>query len=199
MRKIITYSQNPALLKQKSENVLDVAEAQDIIGKIKPMLAPDHVCGIAAIQIGIPRRLAVIKYRGDCFCLINPVVVECDEHVYYREGCLSFPGKFITTQRYKHLTIKNQRIENNQFEEETLYFFHPEEDDKAYGGHDTNDTLTIAVQHEIDHFDGILYTEREVKIEPVKKESKVGRNDPCPCGSGKKYKKCCLNKQGKTR
>ncbi len=22
---------------------------------------------------------------------------------------------------------------------------------------------------------------------------KVGRNDPCPCGSGKKYKKCCLN------
>jgi hypothetical protein len=24
------------------------------------------------------------------------------------------------------------------------------------------------------------------------KETKVGRNDPCPCGSGKKYKKCCL-------
>ncbi len=23
---------------------------------------------------------------------------------------------------------------------------------------------------------------------------KVGRNDPCPCGSGKKYKKCCLEK-----
>ena len=30
--------------------------------------------------------------------------------------------------------------------------------------------------------------------EPVVKEKKVGRNDPCPCGSGKKYKKCCLNK-----
>ncbi|HBF88607.1 MAG TPA: hypothetical protein DDX39_08200 [Bacteroidales bacterium] len=27
-----------------------------------------------------------------------------------------------------------------------------------------------------------------------KKEPKVGRNEPCPCGSGKKYKKCCLNK-----
>ncbi|MGH7393345.1 MAG: SEC-C metal-binding domain-containing protein, partial [Candidatus Rokuibacteriota bacterium] len=25
---------------------------------------------------------------------------------------------------------------------------------------------------------------------------KVGRNDPCPCGSGKKYKKCCYLKQG---
>ena len=30
-----------------------------------------------------------------------------------------------------------------------------------------------------------------VKKQPVKKGQKVGRNDPCPCGSGKKYKKCC--------
>ena len=28
------------------------------------------------------------------------------------------------------------------------------------------------------------------KREPVRKE-KIGRNDPCPCGSGKKYKQCC--------
>ena len=32
----------------------------------------------------------------------------------------------------------------------------------------------------------------DVKKEPVRrKDDKVGRNDPCPCGSGKKYKKCC--------
>lgn len=31
------------------------------------------------------------------------------------------------------------------------------------------------------------------KIE-TKKQRKIGRNHPCPCGSGKKYKKCCLNK-----
>ena len=30
--------------------------------------------------------------------------------------------------------------------------------------------------------------------EPMKSEQKIGRNDPCPCGSGKKYKKCCLEK-----
>jgi len=29
------------------------------------------------------------------------------------------------------------------------------------------------------------------KVEPIKSDSQVGRNDPCPCGSGKKYKKCC--------
>jgi preprotein translocase subunit SecA len=32
------------------------------------------------------------------------------------------------------------------------------------------------------------------KKEEIKPAIKVGRNDPCPCGSGKKYKKCCLNK-----
>lgn len=26
-------------------------------------------------------------------------------------------------------------------------------------------------------------------------DSKPGRNDPCPCGSGKKYKQCCMNKE----
>ncbi|MEN6477504.1 MAG: YchJ family metal-binding protein, partial [Rectinema sp.] len=37
-----------------------------------------------------------------------------------------------------------------------------------------------------------LYEEGEVKTQTVvRAEPKVGRNDPCPCGSGKKYKKCC--------
>ncbi len=34
-----------------------------------------------------------------------------------------------------------------------------------------------------------------MKVSSVKKTAKVGRNNPCPCGSGKKYKKCCLNKK----
>ncbi|MCK5763193.1 MAG: SEC-C domain-containing protein, partial [Clostridiales bacterium] len=33
--------------------------------------------------------------------------------------------------------------------------------------------------------------EDKKKIESVTKKAKVGRNDPCPCGSGLKYKKCC--------
>jgi len=33
------------------------------------------------------------------------------------------------------------------------------------------------------------------KVEPIKADAKPGRNDPCPCGSGKKYKKCCALKE----
>jgi len=36
--------------------------------------------------------------------------------------------------------------------------------------------------------------DKTVKKQPVVKKAKVGRNDPCPCGSGKKYKNCCLDK-----
>jgi SEC-C motif-containing protein len=51
--------------------------------------------------------------------------------------------------------------------------------------------------HELGEFHKInnewfFYDGRAVKPETVKKEGpEVGRNDPCPCGSGKKYKKCC--------
>ena len=37
-------------------------------------------------------------------------------------------------------------------------------------------------------------SDKTVKKQPVKKTAKVGPNDPCPCGSGKKYKKCCMQK-----
>ena len=33
-----------------------------------------------------------------------------------------------------------------------------------------------------------------VKKQPVRSSGKAGPNDPCPCGSGKKYKKCCMQK-----
>lgn len=44
-----------------------------------------------------------------------------------------------------------------------------------------------------------IFTEEELKAlykeqkesGTIRKEKKIGRNDPCPCGSGKKYKKCC--------
>ena len=41
------------------------------------------------------------------------------------------------------------------------------------------------------HFKFRGHKESELKTKTIVKEVKVGRNDPCPCGSGKKYKKCC--------
>ena len=46
------------------------------------------------------------------------------------------------------------------------------------------------VQHEMDHLDGKLMIDRIFKAIPIVTK-KIGRNDKCPCGSGKKFKKCC--------
>jgi len=50
--------------------------------------------------------------------------------------------------------------------------------------------------HEISRFEKVegrwTYVDGEMpKPQTVRNETKVGRNDPCPCGSGKKFKKCC--------
>jgi hypothetical protein len=51
--------------------------------------------------------------------------------------------------------------------------------------------------YNLEQWDGILSKEKRAEITREFRQSKmavsnkVGRNDPCPCGSGKKYKKCC--------
>lgn len=176
-------------LRRKSQDVYCASEAQDIIDKIKPLLKEKHMVGIAAIQIGIEKKIAVMKNKDGYFYMINSQVIDKDEEfLFFNEGCLSFPNKYITTKRFEHYTIRNYRIENDNLEEEKLYFYYSNDPGE---GDEHRDIFSIAVQHEIDHFDGILFVDREVKGETVKNANKVGRNDKCPCGSGKKYKKCC--------
>ena len=91
----------------------------------------------------------------------------------YGEGCLSIPGKHFNTIRYSNITIEDDMIGRVALDESS------------------DGLLTIILQHEVDHFEGkTLLDRRQV---PIVNTSKVGRNDPCPCGSGKKYKKCCIN------
>jgi peptide deformylase len=188
------------ILRQKSEDVTSVEEAKDIIEKLEKELRPiSHGVGLAAIQIGIPKKVGIIRCNknssgGKEFVyLINPVVVDKeDPFIFYGEGCLSFPNEFRNTERYKQFTIKHQRIDEDHFEEESICFYYDEDPSIQ------NDGLTaIAVQHEMDHFEGELIidskADQTLKQQPIKKDKKIGRNEPCPCGSGKKYKKCCLN------
>lgn len=178
-------------LRQKSENATSVAEALDIIVRLKETLSslPNGI-GLAAIQIGFPKRVGVVKLNnGELLSLINPSLLETDdEFVFVDESCLSLPNNFRNTKRYRQITIKNHRIEEDKFVEEMLCFYY-----SLSSSERNNDGLaTIAIQHELDHFDGKLILDHNVILEPFKrKENKVGRNDPCPCGSNKKYKKCC--------
>tara|TARA_B100000902_G_scaffold40786_1_gene48368 strand:+ start:1559 stop:2155 length:597 start_codon:yes stop_codon:yes gene_type:complete len=152
--------------------------------------------GLAANQVGIDASVAVVNVR-EPLILINPVIEEQWDEVPYYEGCLSWPGKGVHTKRFKNVIVKTEQSESK------WYFSGVETGEHSKGTweqegkkQEQEDRLleAICIQHEIDHLNGISCIDKEVKREPRVVEQKVGRNEPCPCGSGKKYKKCHLNK-----
>lgn len=89
------------------------------------------------------------------------------------EGCLTWKNRVIVADRYEGVEVSYHDMDGN---------FHEGE---IYKGFDAQ-----IWQHEINHLNGIEEDVRDDFVEPP--PIVVGRNDPCPCGSGKKYKKCCL-------
>ena len=150
--------------------------------------------GLAANQVGVNAQVAVVNVR-EPLVLINPKYIKKENEIIYGEGCLSFPNHVIRTKRYRDIIISTEQEESN------WYFSGTEENSDGKSGWDKGNMKqdqelrlleAVCVQHEMDHLMGKTIHNREVKLEPTKVEKKVGRNDPCPCGSGKKHKKCCL-------
>jgi peptide deformylase len=182
--------QDENVLKQISTEAT-VDEAKTIIRELEATLSIcNNGVGLSAIQIGIAKRVFIVKDRDGYKHFINPKLVSCEgEFIFENEGCLSFPGIALNTHRYYHYVIARDVLEGDSFRQETNYFYYPETTDE-FESREFN-IASIAVQHEMDHLDGKVLI--DYGLEKIKK---VGRNDPCPCGktiNGKpiKYKKCC--------
>ena len=150
--------------------------------------------GLAANQVGIDAQVAVVNVR-EPLILINPKYVSKGNEIPYYEGCLSFKGKSVNTKRYDSVIVKTEQ------DESSWYFSGAPNPSDGKGSwektqqnkHDQELRLleAICVQHEIDHLNGVTIMDRQM-VTTITKEKTIGRNDPCFCGSGKKYKKCCL-------
>jgi len=150
--------------------------------------------GLAANQVGIDAQVAVVNVR-EPLILINPKYVSKGNEIPYYEGCLSFKGKSVNTKRYDSVIVKTEQ------EDSSWYFSGAPNPSDGKGSwektqqnkHDQELRLleAICVQHEIDHLNGVTIMDRQM-VTTITKEKTIGRNDPCFCGSGKKYKKCCL-------
>lgn len=146
--------------------------------------------GLSAIQLGINDRVAVLwdDKNKEWIEIIDWKITEMIfPFDYIDETCLSFPGKAYTTQRFRQLTVEDREGRKS------VWWYGDEGAPK-----EKLDIFVIAIQQEIDHMNGITLEDiaissRDIPIitEPIRVE-KIGRNEPCPCGSGKKYKKCCL-------
>jgi len=151
--------------------------------------------GLAANQVGIDASVAVVNVR-EPIILINPKIVKAWDEIPYYEGCLSYPKKGVQTNRFKNIIIKTEQMESN------LYFSGEENPSDGKGSWEDSQRKkedaelrlleTVCVQHEIDHLNGIVCMDRQM-VTTIVNEKKVNRNEPCPCGSGKKYKKCCMS------
>ena len=133
--------------------------------------------GLASNQVGINAQVAVVNVR-EPIILINPKIIDQWEEVPYYEGCLSFPGQAIRTQRYRHIIVKSADVD-------CQYYFSGAGSPKGAKGswetsakQDQDQRLleAICVQHEIDHLMGSTIHDREKNLEPVKSEKKIGRN-----------------------
>jgi peptide deformylase len=106
-----------------------------------------HGVGLAANQIGVPLRIAVIQLpdEDEVMVLINPEVVQREGSRELTEGCLSIPGYSGCTLRSEKVRVKAQGLDGKPFRIEA-----------------EGDLMAQALEHETDHLDGRLYVERLV-------------------------------------
>lgn len=125
--------------------------------------------GLAAPQVGYPFRLAILDVRPEnepknLVVLINPEIVIAEGEFSWEEGCLSVPDYSEEVKRNRRIIVRYQNLEGENME---------------IGGEDN--LLSIALQHEIDHLDGILFIDRISKLKRdlyrkrLQKESREGK------------------------
>jgi peptide deformylase len=95
--------------------------------------------GLAANQVGVSRRVAVVDVDGDRFAMIDPRIVETEGRAVAEEGCLSIPDIYADVTRPDRVVIEALDSAGNRYRKEATGL-------KAR-----------AIQHEIDHLDGILF------------------------------------------
>lgn len=106
--------------------------------------------------------------------IVNPHIVERYGVIDRRiEGCLTWVGKDLVADRYRKIAVAYYNM-HGEFVEEFITGF------QAH-----------VWQHEINHLDGVPEVIADSGMTNHNLAVKYERNEPCPCGTGKKYKKCC--------
>ena len=145
---------NP-ILKKKSEEVtvFDDQLAKFVQYLFAAMRAHDGV-GLAAPQVGVLKKIAVVEYEGKSYVLINPVVIDQKGLQDSEEGCLSFPGIYAHVTRPEWVKISAQDVNGESHEYEAQGY------------------TARAFLHEMDHLTGKLFVDylSSLKRNTIKKK-----------------------------
>lgn len=137
----------PALDKKLQKLINDMIETMQSVGGV----------GLAAPQVGVSLRVIVLQMPEDePFAIINPEIVKRSGEQEVTEGCLSAPGYYGEIKRSASVTVKGLDREGKPFRIKAT------------------DLLAEALEHEIDHLNGILY------IDHVESQDKLHCTQPSP-------------------
>ncbi|HEX5385568.1 MAG TPA: peptide deformylase [Gemmatimonadales bacterium] len=128
------------VLRQRSAEVSAVDDAvRRLVDDMFETMDAARGVGLAANQVGAGQRVAVIDAEGQRFAMVNPVIVEASGRATDEEGCLSIPEIFGDVTRPERIVLEALGREGEPFRLEAAGL------------------AARAIQHEIDHLDGILF------------------------------------------
>lgn len=140
------------ILRQKS---LEVEKIDDeiitLLNDMKQTLIKAEGAGLAAVQVGVLKRIFIINIEEGYFEFINPVITSKKGEQIDAEGCLSILNKVGDVKRPKYVTVKAYNRKGELFYLKAKDFF------------------AKAICHEYDHLDGILYIDTAKNIRRAKK------------------------------
>jgi len=152
------------ILRQRAKRIKKIDKSiQKLVSDMRETLTSANGVGLAAPQVGLSLRVIVISIphqdqKNDDYCFINPEVVRRTGERVVREGCLSIPGYIGEIKRSEQIRVKG--IDANGKELKL----------RAEG------LLAEALEHEIDHLNGVLYVdhlESQDKLQKMESEPEL--------------------------
>ena len=139
--RVLHFGEEPLRKDSEPVEVVD-DEIKKLVNDLLETMHEANGVGLAAPQVGINRRVAVIDIGDGPLVLINPVILKKSGKEIANEGCLSFPGLSEKVERAVKVVAEATDEEGNVYEVE------------AEG------LMARAIQHELDHLDGVLFVDR---------------------------------------
>jgi len=114
--------------------------------------------GLAATQVNFHQRLIVVDVSEECnepICLINPEIIEKNGEIEWEEGCLSVPNYYESVKRANEIKVIALNELGQSFEIEA------------------SEMLSVCIQHEMDHLNGILFVDHLSKLKQKRLKKKA--------------------------
>ena len=152
MRKFVVQTGEP-VLRQRCEEVKSFnGELASLLDDMKETVRAEQGAGLAAPQIGIAKRVVVIDVEEGYFEMVNPVIFSTKGEQTGPEGCLSVKGKQGTVTRPNKVKAEYRDRKGKKHKLTAEGFF------------------SFSFCHELDHLDGILYTDKAIEVYDLPEE-----------------------------